>query len=173
MRHIELPVRSTATLTNVACGLREPRASAYASVRRKDIRSRGLAVEFAANWLDSRHFETYNSVDRDVGLPAARDYCSRRIFLCSVLHRTKNDPACSCVRFTLRSDVRSANTCGRWQAHSRRGLGRSWQYGWAREPHFRNCVEQNWQFCLRGGRKAFLFPYLDLNSFQGFLLRCF
>jgi hypothetical protein len=30
----------------------------------KDPRSRGLAVEFAANWLDSRHFETYNSVDR-------------------------------------------------------------------------------------------------------------
>jgi len=30
----------------------------------KDSRSRGLAVEFAANWLDSRHFETYNSVDR-------------------------------------------------------------------------------------------------------------
>ena len=31
----------------------------------KDPRSRGLAVEFAANWLDSRHFETYNSVDRE------------------------------------------------------------------------------------------------------------
>ena len=30
----------------------------------KDPRARGLAVEFAANWLDSRHFETYNSVDR-------------------------------------------------------------------------------------------------------------
>lgn len=30
----------------------------------KDSRARGLAVEFAANWLDSRHFETYNSVDR-------------------------------------------------------------------------------------------------------------
>ena len=30
----------------------------------KDTRARGLAVEFAANWLDSRHFETYNSVDR-------------------------------------------------------------------------------------------------------------
>ena len=30
----------------------------------KDPRSRGMAVEFAANWLDSRHFETYNSVDR-------------------------------------------------------------------------------------------------------------
>lgn len=31
----------------------------------KDGRSRGLATEFGANWLDSRHFETYNSVDRE------------------------------------------------------------------------------------------------------------
>ncbi len=31
----------------------------------KDARARGLSVEFAANWLDSRHFETYNSVDRE------------------------------------------------------------------------------------------------------------
>ncbi len=31
----------------------------------KDPRSRGLATEFAANWLDCRHFETYNSVDRE------------------------------------------------------------------------------------------------------------
>ncbi len=31
----------------------------------KDPRSRGLATEFAANWLDSRHFESYNSVDRE------------------------------------------------------------------------------------------------------------
>jgi hypothetical protein len=31
----------------------------------KDPRSRGLAVEFGANWLDFRHFETYNSVDRE------------------------------------------------------------------------------------------------------------
>ena len=31
----------------------------------KDPRARGLAMEFAANWLDSRHFETYNSVDRE------------------------------------------------------------------------------------------------------------
>jgi hypothetical protein len=30
----------------------------------KDPRASGLAVEFAANWLDSRHFESYNSVDR-------------------------------------------------------------------------------------------------------------
>jgi hypothetical protein len=38
-----------------------------AQVRRmlKDPRSRGLATEFAANWLDSRHFETFNSVDRE------------------------------------------------------------------------------------------------------------
>jgi hypothetical protein len=31
----------------------------------KDPRARGLAVEFAANWLDSRLFENYNSVDRE------------------------------------------------------------------------------------------------------------
>jgi len=31
----------------------------------KDPRARGLATEFAANWLDSRHFETFNSVDRE------------------------------------------------------------------------------------------------------------
>ena len=31
----------------------------------KDPRARGLATEFAANWLDSRHFETYKSVDRE------------------------------------------------------------------------------------------------------------
>jgi hypothetical protein len=31
----------------------------------KDPRSRGLATEFAASWLDSRHFETFNSVDRE------------------------------------------------------------------------------------------------------------
>ena len=31
----------------------------------KDPRARGLATEFAASWLDSRHFETYNSVDRE------------------------------------------------------------------------------------------------------------
>jgi len=31
----------------------------------KDPRARGLATEFVANWLDSRHFETHNSVDRE------------------------------------------------------------------------------------------------------------
>jgi hypothetical protein len=31
----------------------------------KDRRARGLATEFAASWLDSRHFETYTSVDRE------------------------------------------------------------------------------------------------------------
>ncbi len=30
----------------------------------KDAKSRGLATEFGANWLDFRHFETQNSVDR-------------------------------------------------------------------------------------------------------------
>jgi hypothetical protein len=31
----------------------------------KDQRVRDFATEFAGNWLDFRHFETYNSVDRD------------------------------------------------------------------------------------------------------------
>jgi hypothetical protein len=31
----------------------------------KDNRSRGLATEFAGNWLDFRQFETHNAVDRD------------------------------------------------------------------------------------------------------------
>ncbi len=31
----------------------------------KDPRARGLAIDFAGNWLDFRYFETYNSVDRD------------------------------------------------------------------------------------------------------------
>jgi hypothetical protein len=31
----------------------------------KDSRVRGLATEFAGNWLDFRHFETNNSVDRE------------------------------------------------------------------------------------------------------------
>jgi hypothetical protein len=30
----------------------------------KDPRARGLATEFAGNWLDFRHFETHNAVDR-------------------------------------------------------------------------------------------------------------
>jgi hypothetical protein len=38
-----------------------------AQVRRmlQDGRARGLATEFAGNWLDFRHFEDFNSVDRD------------------------------------------------------------------------------------------------------------
>ena len=38
-----------------------------AEVRRmlKDDRSRGLATEFGGNWLDFRHFENLNSVDRE------------------------------------------------------------------------------------------------------------
>jgi len=31
----------------------------------KDEKARGLATEFGGNWLDFRHFETQNSVDRD------------------------------------------------------------------------------------------------------------
>jgi hypothetical protein len=31
----------------------------------KDDRARGLALEFAGNWLDFRRFEEHNAVDRD------------------------------------------------------------------------------------------------------------
>ena len=31
----------------------------------KDDRARGLALEFAGNWLDFRRFEQHNAVDRD------------------------------------------------------------------------------------------------------------
>ena len=31
----------------------------------KDDRARGLATEFAGNWLDFRRFENHNAVDRD------------------------------------------------------------------------------------------------------------
>ena len=31
----------------------------------KDARVRGMATEFGGNWLDFRHFETINTVDRD------------------------------------------------------------------------------------------------------------
>jgi hypothetical protein len=54
-------------LSHAAAGDLSRRDVLTAQVRRmlKDPRSRGLATEFAANWLDSRHFETYNSVDRE------------------------------------------------------------------------------------------------------------
>lgn len=46
--------------------LRKPEVLA-AQVRRmmKDPRARGLAVEFAGNWLDFRRFEEHNAVDRE------------------------------------------------------------------------------------------------------------
>jgi hypothetical protein len=46
--------------------LKKP-AVLVAQVRRmlKDERARGLATEFAGNWLDFRHFENHNSVDRE------------------------------------------------------------------------------------------------------------
>jgi hypothetical protein len=46
--------------------LRQP-AVLLAQTRRmlKDERARGLATEFAGNWLDFRQFETHNAVDRD------------------------------------------------------------------------------------------------------------
>jgi hypothetical protein len=54
-------------LNHAAAGDLTRRDVLTAQTRRmlKDPRSRGLATEFAANWLDSRHFETYNSVDRE------------------------------------------------------------------------------------------------------------
>ena len=54
-------------LNHAAAGDLSRRDVLIAQARRmlKDPRSRGLATEFAANWLDSRHFETYNSVDRE------------------------------------------------------------------------------------------------------------
>ena len=53
-------------LTHAAAGdLQNPRVL-LAQTRRmlKDSRARGLAVEFAGNWLDFRHFDQNNSVDR-------------------------------------------------------------------------------------------------------------
>jgi Protein of unknown function (DUF1592)/Protein of unknown function (DUF1588)/Protein of unknown function (DUF1585) len=54
-------------LNHAAAGDLVRRDVLIAQTRRmlKDPRSRGLAAEFAANWLDSRHFETFNSVDRE------------------------------------------------------------------------------------------------------------
>ena len=54
-------------LNHAAAGDLSRRDVLIAQTRRmlKDPRARGLATEFAANWLDSRHFETYNSVDRE------------------------------------------------------------------------------------------------------------
>jgi len=54
-------------LNHAATGDLSQRDVLTAQARRmlKDPRSRGLATEFAANWLDSRHFDTYNSVDRE------------------------------------------------------------------------------------------------------------
>jgi hypothetical protein len=45
----------------------------------KDPRARGLATEFGASWLDSRHFETYNSVDRE-RFPAFTDDLREAMF---------------------------------------------------------------------------------------------
>src|SRR4029079_8503377 len=54
-------------LKHAAMGDLSRRDVLIAQTRRmlKDPRARGLATEFAANWLDSRHFETFNSVDRE------------------------------------------------------------------------------------------------------------
>ena len=54
-------------LNHAATGDLSRRDVLIAQARRmlKDPRSRALATEFAASWLDSRHFETFNSVDRE------------------------------------------------------------------------------------------------------------
>ena len=54
-------------LNHAAAGDLSRREVLVAQTRRmlKDPRARGLATEFGANWLDARHFETYNSVDRE------------------------------------------------------------------------------------------------------------
>jgi len=54
-------------LDHAAAGDLTRRDVLIAQTRRmlQDPRARGLATEFAANWLDSRHFDTFNSVDRE------------------------------------------------------------------------------------------------------------
>jgi len=54
-------------LRHAAAGDLEKREVLLAETRRmlQDERVRGLATEFAGNWLDFRHFETNNSVDRE------------------------------------------------------------------------------------------------------------
>jgi hypothetical protein len=53
-------------LARAAAGDLHRRDVLLAQVRRmlKDDRARGLATEFAGNWLDFRHFEQHNAVDR-------------------------------------------------------------------------------------------------------------
>ena len=54
-------------LAHAAAGdLRKPEVL-MAQARRmlKDERARGLAIEFAGNWLDFRRFEDHNAVDRE------------------------------------------------------------------------------------------------------------
>jgi hypothetical protein len=54
-------------MSHAAAGDLSRPAVLQAEVRRmlKDDRARGLATEFGGNWLDFRHFETLNSVDRE------------------------------------------------------------------------------------------------------------
>jgi hypothetical protein len=60
--------------------LRDP-AVLVAQSRRmlQDVRARGLAVEFAGNWLDFRRFEQHNSVDREQ-FPSFTDDLRRAMF---------------------------------------------------------------------------------------------
>ena len=54
-------------LTHAASGDLDKPAVLAAQARRmlRDDRARGLALEFGGNWLDFRHFENLNTVDRD------------------------------------------------------------------------------------------------------------
>jgi hypothetical protein len=54
-------------LRHAAAGDLEKRDVLLAQIHRmlQDERARGLATEFAGNWLDFRHFETNNTVDRE------------------------------------------------------------------------------------------------------------
>src|SRR5262249_49490988 len=57
----------TELLARAAAGDLRNDAVLVAQIRRmlKDDRARGLATEFGGNWLDFRHFEDSNTVDRE------------------------------------------------------------------------------------------------------------
>jgi mono/diheme cytochrome c family protein len=68
-------------LAHAAAGDLERPAVLVAQVRRmlRDERARGLATEFAGNWLDFRHFENHNAVDRE-RFPAFNDQLREAMF---------------------------------------------------------------------------------------------
>ena len=68
-------------LAHAAAGDLAKPAVLLAQVRRmlKDDRARGLATEFGGNWLDFRHFENLNSVDRE-RFPSFNDQLREAMF---------------------------------------------------------------------------------------------